>query len=98
MAREDEDTIEVRIPRSALRVVIPPPSRWMQAKESPLGISKIRALVKEHEIPASRPGKHLLIDREAHDAWIDKHRVHSTPVPTEDETAIAALLGLERKR
>jgi excisionase family DNA binding protein len=50
-------------------------SRWLRAADSPLPQKTIRALVADGTIPAAKPGKHLLIDCEVHDAWIARFAI-----------------------
>jgi excisionase family DNA binding protein len=82
--------IVVDVPREQIEVRAPA-SRWMRASASPLGPKHVRRLVRAGEIPASRPGKFLLIDREAHDAWIAKHRLEQAAPEADDLEAIFGL-------
>lgn len=89
-----------RIPRSALRVVDPPQSRWMQARTSPLGMAKIHRLVKDGTLHGSKPEgcKYLLIDRFEHDEWIARHPVMARPEPSQDDADLAAAFRVEPRR
>ncbi len=90
------DYITVQIPRSAVTVVALPPSRWMRWTESPAGKAALRA-AHAGDIISAKPGKYLLLDRESHDAWIDRHRVVVAPSPAASPTPVNDLdeaLGL----
>lgn len=70
-------------------------SRWMRASSSPLGSKLVRQLVRDGVLAASRPSKHLLVDREQHDAWIAAHDKRSVESPETDgnEELDPAILG-----
>jgi hypothetical protein len=97
---QNDDTIEMTIlvPRAAVAVRAPA-SKWMRAVDSPLGERLVRKLAREGVFPSARPTKHLLIDREAHDRWIESHtRAPNAPPPANDDEAdLASAFGVRRR-
>lgn len=60
-------------------------SRWMRAVDSPLGRGTVAKLVADGTIAATKPAKHLLIDRVQHDGWIAEHAVDRAVAAVDDD-------------
>lgn len=81
----DSDALKaLEVLRSWLGSPAPTTSEFMDSAESPAGQRAVRVAVQRGELEGFRPGKRLLVKRNAHTAWLESHRVapkEKAPVP-----------------
>lgn len=81
MKTDDELLAALRTLASLVSPAPPATSEFMNASESPAGQRAVREAVKRGELEGFRPGKALLVRRDAHSKWIERHRVDPKPAP-----------------
>lgn len=94
-----DDTVTIRVPRSAL-MVVEAPSRFMRPEQSPAGRKAVLAAIARGEIAKYKPGKIVLVERAEHDRWIERAKVsRSAPAPAAPSVDdLDAALGLAPAR